>query len=68
MNRDIKLFPGMRLSPDGKEYRQFECAEDVPEGWLRESPESFTKKGLGDSIKRGPGRPKKEVSDEPVDL
>jgi hypothetical protein len=40
-------FPGWRISPDGKDFQLFESEEDMPEGWLRESPESFAKKGLG---------------------
>lgn len=71
-------FPGWRISPDGKDFRLFESEEDVPAGWLRETPESFAKKGLGKKFtpkpevvepeKRGPGRPKKEISDGEVDL
>lgn len=51
------LFPGYRISPDGTDYRLFERAEDVPEGYLRETPESFAKKGLGN-------KPLRPVSDE----
>jgi hypothetical protein len=40
-------FPGWRISPDGKDFQLFESEEDMPEGWLRETPESFAKKGLG---------------------
>lgn len=45
--KNPELFPGYRISPDGQEYKLFERAEDVPDGWLRETPESFAKKGLG---------------------
>lgn len=68
-HKTYQPFPGWRLSPDGKDYKLFENAEDVPEGWLRESPESFAKKGIGQEIRRGPGRPKKEAAEDvPLDL
>jgi len=62
----LDLFPGYRLSPDGKDYRAFDRAEDVPAGWLRESPESFVKKGLG--TEKPSGRKPKETINEPLDL
>lgn len=38
-----KLFPGYRYSPDGKEHALFENESDVPEGWMRNTPEGLAK-------------------------
>lgn len=53
------LFPGWRLSPDGKEYKLFDRAEDVPEGWLRETPEGFEKRHGQQSITLGARPPER---------
>jgi hypothetical protein len=40
---DEILFPGYRWSPDGKKCDLFATADDVPSGWLRNSPEGRAK-------------------------
>lgn len=66
--KNYEPFPGYRISPDGTDYQLFEREEDVPAGWLRETPESYAKKGLKPPERKAAGRPKKEVSDGEIDL
>ena len=57
-----QLFPGYRYGPKG-ECKLFEREEDVPKGWLRNTPEGLAKLPKPKAASKSRAKPKAKTDD-----